>query len=277
MSVVRLSAARVSGSLARWGPTASLIIALAVLWEGLSWILANVARVPLAQSRLPYVHEVLKTFAVYWPVLAKEASVTSVTVAEGFALGAFTGVSLALLMSLSRTAERILMPYATASQMVPILGLAPIIYGIVHDENVARILIAAYVTFFPVALNTLRGLTGTPPQAVELMKTYAASIWQTYWKVRLPAALPALAGGMKIAAPLSVTGAILVELMGAQHGIGVLLLRNLYYGPSHAYMFWATLITGALMGLAGYGLVQVIERIFVPWQPEFRRKGGARP
>ncbi|MDI3328818.1 MAG: ABC transporter permease [Alicyclobacillaceae bacterium] len=276
MSVVRF-AARISGSLSRWGPIVFLIILLAVLWEGLSWILSDVARVPLAQSKLPYVHEVMKTFVVYWPVLIKEASATSVTVAEGFSLGTVTGVLLALLMSLSRTVERILMPYATASQMIPILGLAPIIYGIVHDENLARVLIAAYVTFFPVALNTLRGLTGTPPQAVELMKTLAASTWQIYWKVRLPAALPALAGGLKIAAPLSVTGAILVELMGAQHGIGVLLLRNLYYGPSHAYMFWSTLITGAVLGLAGYALVQAVERMFIPWQPEFRKRGGEMP
>ncbi len=108
------------------------------------------------------------------------------------------------------------------------------------------------------------------------MYSYAAKHWTIYWKLRLPASLPALFSGLKIAAPLAVTGAILVELMGAQHGVGVIMLRNLYYGPSHTYMFWSTVLVGALLGIISYLLMSAIERLASPWQPEFRPKGGGR-
>ncbi|MDU2240057.1 MAG: ABC transporter permease subunit, partial [Paenibacillus sp.] len=166
-------------------------------------------------------------------------------------------------------------PYAVASQMIPILGLAPIIYGIVRDEQVSRILISGYITFFPVSLNMLRGLRSVSPASLELMHSYAAGRMAVYWKLRFPAALPGLFSGLKIAAPLAVTGAILVELMGAQRGIGVLMLRNLYYGPSHTYTFWASVLIAAVLGIFSYLLMSLAERFIAPWQPEFRAKGGA--
>ncbi|ANS77280.1 ABC transporter permease [Paenibacillus yonginensis] len=255
-------------------PLVVWFVALLALWEGLSWFLLDVARVPLAQSKLPFVHKVAASFFTYGSTLLKEGGVTLGNASLGFLLGAAAGVLLAVLMSLSVWMERLAFPYAVASQMIPILGLAPIIYGIVRDEQVSRILISGYITFFPVALNMLRGLRSVSPSSLELMQSYAAGTWTIYWKLRLPASLPGLFGGLKIAAPLAVTGAILVELMGAQRGIGVLMLRNLYYGPSHTYMFWSTVIAGAVMGIASFLLMSLLERLVSPWQPEFRPKGG---
>ncbi|MNB65822.1 putative aliphatic sulfonates transport permease protein SsuC [compost metagenome] len=252
------------------------VAGLLILWEGLSWALLNVAHAPLAQSKLPYVHEVVSTLFQYGGTLLKEGAATFGNAAIGFLLGAAAGVLLAVLMSVSKTIEQLTFPYAVASQMIPILGLAPIIYGIVRDEQVSRIIISGYITFFPVALNMLRGLRSVDLSALELMHSYAAKPWAVYWKLRLPAAVPGLFSGLKIAAPLAVTGAILVELMGAQHGIGVIMLRNLYYGPSHTYMFWSTILVGAFLGMASYGLMSLIERLVAPWQPEFRPKGGSR-
>lgn len=246
------------------------------LWETASWLLLEVLRVPLAQSRLPYLHRIAQAFGEYGMTLWREGRATFANAAAGFLMGAAAGAALALLMSLSRRIEQLALPYAVASQMVPILGLAPILYGIVRDEETARILIAGYITFFPVALGMLRGLRGVHPSMLELMHGYAASRRALYWKLRLPAALPGLFAGLKIAAPLAVTGAILVELMGAQHGVGVIMLRNLYYGPSHVYMFWSTVVLGALLGMAAYGLISLAERLLTPWQPEFRRRGGER-
>lgn len=251
-------------------------VCLLALWELVSWFLLEVRHVPLAQSRLPYVHEVVRTMWKYADTLAKEGKATFGNAALGFLLGAAAGVLLAVLMSASRWIEQLAFPYAVASQMVPVLGLAPIIYGIVHDEQLSRILISGYITFLPVTLNMLRGLRGVQPAALELMHSYAAKPWAVYWKLRFPASLPGLFGGLKIAAPLSVTGAILVELMGAQHGIGVIMLRNLYYGSSHAYMFWATVIAGALLGVLSFWIISLIERVAAPWQPDFRTKGGDR-
>ncbi|MEK3760958.1 ABC transporter permease [Paenibacillus sp. FSL R7-0337] len=252
------------------------ICGLLVLWEAVSWWLLHVAKTPLAQSKLPYVHEVALTLWQYSGTLLREGGATFGNAGVGFLIGALSGVLLAVLMSLSRMIEQLAFPYAVASQMIPILGLAPIIYGIVRDEQMSRIIISGYITFFPVALNMLRGLRSVDPSALELMHSYAAKPWAVYWKLRFPAALPGLFSGLKIAAPLAVTGAILVELMGAQRGIGVIMLRNLYYGPSHTYMFWSTVLVGALLGMTSYWLMSLVERLVAPWQPEFRPQGGSR-
>jgi NitT/TauT family transport system permease protein len=251
-------------------------LALLILWETASWYLLNVLHVPMAQSKLPYIHKILSSLVQYGDTLMKEGWITFKNAGLGFLLGGAAGVLLAVLMSMSKWLERLTFPYAVASQMVPILGLAPIVYGIVRNEQLSRIIIAGYITFFPVALNMLRGLRSASPSAVELMYSYAAKPWSIYWKLRFPASLPGLFGGLKIAAPLAVTGAILVELMGAQHGIGVIMLRNLYYGPSHVYMFWSTVFVGALLGVLSYGIMSRLERLVAPWQPEFRPKGGDR-
>ena len=256
-----------------WTPTIILVMSLLLLWELSSWLLVKL-EVPLAQSKLPYIHELFLTFMKYWSTLFSEGTVTITNAAFGFLLGAVGGIILAILMSLSRWMEQLAFPYAVASQMIPILGLAPIVYGIFRDEQLARILIAAYITFFPVALNMLRGLKSAEPSALELMQSYAAKRKDIYFRLYLPQALPNLFTGLKIAAPLAVTGAILVELMGATRGLGVIMLRNLYYGPSHNYMFWLTVIFGALLGILSYFLVVLIERIVTPWQPEFRKSGG---
>lgn len=261
---------------ARLAPALAWVFGLAVLWEAVSWFLLHVANAPLAQSKLPYLHRVLGVFGDYGGTLLKEGGVTFANAGLGFLLGAATGGALAVLMSVSRRVEQLAFPYAVASQMIPILGLAPILYGIVRDEETARVLIAGYITFFPVSLNMLRGLRSVDPSALELMRSYAAKPYLIYWKLRLPASLPGLFSGLKIAAPMAVTGAILVELMGAQHGVGVIMLRNLYYGPSHVYMFWATVFVGALLGLLSYLAISLAERVIAPWQPEFRPKGGGQ-
>lgn len=242
-----------------------------LLWQLLSWLLLEVLEVPLAQSKLPYLHELVATFPGYANILLVEGWVTFANATLGFVFGALAGVLLAVLMSVSKWVEQLTFPYAVASQMIPILGLAPIVYGIVHDDQLARILIAGYITFFPVALNMLRGLRSAEPTAAELMQSYAAKPWTIYWKLRLPSSLPSLFSGLKIAAPLAVTGAILVELMGATKGIGVIMLRNLYYGPSHNYMFWLTVLAGAFLGIISYFIISLIERLVTPWQPEFRK------
>ncbi|MBU9712017.1 ABC transporter permease [Evansella tamaricis] len=261
-------------SRSRWTPTLSWIIGVLVIWEVCSWLLLHVIQVPLAQSKLPFIHMLAQTLIGYGTTLLTEGWVTFKNAGIGFFVGATAGLILAILMSISKWIEQLTFPYAVASQMIPILGLAPIVFGIVRDDQLARILIAGYITFFPVALNVLRGLRSTNPSALELMYSYAAKPWTIYWKLRFPGMLPGLFTGLKIAAPLAVTGAILVELMGATNGIGVIMLRNLYYGPSHIYMFWLTVITGALLGILSYSIISFIERWITPWQPEYRPSGG---
>ena len=264
----------VQGIVKRATPTLVLLVGLLLIWQAVSWFLLNVLEVPLAQSKLPYIHELAATFVEYSSTVFAHAFVTFKSSLSGFLLGGAVGVIIAVIMSSSKWIEQMTFPYIVASQMIPILGLAPIVYGIVRDDSLARVIIAAFMTFFPVVLNMLRGLRSADISSVELMQSYAAKPWTIYWKVRLPQALPSLFTGLKIAGPLAVTGAILVELMGATEGIGVIMLRNLYYGSTHAYMFWVTVITGACLGFVSYLVISLIERFVTPWQPEFRKTGG---
>ena len=191
----------------------------------------------------------------------------------GFVVGGLIGFGIALLMAQSRAVERSLLPYAIVSQMVPVIALGPIVYSIFKDENVARILIAAYVTFFPVTVNTLKGLRSVQPDALALMTSLAASRRQVYLMLRIPTALPYIFQALKIAATASVIGAIVVELMGAQQGIGVTILRTQYYGPANAYKLWGAIVVASLLGLLFFRVVAVAERFALRWQPEFRTRG----
>lgn len=245
-----------------------------LVWEAAAWYIADVAQVLAPASKLPYLHLVFQAMMDHWPTLAEQSAITFGNSIIGFLIGMAVGVALAIAMSLSRAVEQTLSPYMIASQMVPIIGLAPILYGIIHDPAMSRVLMAGYVTFFPVAINMLRGLQSIRPEQEELMRSYAASVWTTYTKLRLMAALPGLFAGLKLSAPLAITASIIVELMGAPNGIGVLMLSSLYYGSSQVYMFWSTILLSVVIGLIWFLLVGLAERLITPWQPEFRPQGG---
>ncbi len=250
------------------------IMAVLVLWEGIAWMLQLFLSPQQAASRLPYLHDVLAALFRYSGTLAEQGAVTFGNAAIGFAGGTLLGLGLALLMSAAVWLERTLSPYVVSSQMVPVIGLAPIVYGIIHNAEWARIVMAAYVTFFPIIIHTLKGLKSAAPEHLELMRSCGASLTARYIKCLLPSALPGLFSGMKIAAPLAVTSSIVVELMGAPDGLGVLMVSSLYYGHAQVGMFWATIMLSIGIGLISYLAISLAERWLTPWQPEFRAKGG---
>lgn len=250
------------------------ILSLLLLWEGIAWILHMWMSPQQAASRLPYLHDVLAALVRYSGTLAEQGAVTFGNAAIGFAGGAMLGLMLALLMSAAVWLERTLSPYVISSQMIPIIGLAPIVYGIIHHAEWARIVMAAYVTFFPIVIHTLKGLKSAAPEHLELMRSCGASLPARYIKCLLPSSLPGLFSGMKIAAPLAVTSSIVVELMGAPDGLGVLMVSSLYYGSAQVGMFWATIMLSIGIGLISYLVISLAERWLTPWQPEFRAKGG---
>ncbi|HET9456220.1 MAG TPA: ABC transporter permease subunit, partial [Candidatus Limnocylindrales bacterium] len=169
--------------------------------------------------------------------------------AIGFALGALLGLVLATTFVHSRLLERAFVPYVIASQTVPIIALAPMIAFAFGQNVLAVVIIATYLTFFPVTIAMIRGLRSVDPRAIELMRSYAASPRQVYLKVRLPASLPYLFTALKISATASIVGAIIGEDAGSiDEGLGrVITTFNQYYatGPEK---LWTAILAAALVG-----------------------------
>jgi NitT/TauT family transport system permease protein len=202
---------------------------------------------------------------------AKEAAV-------GFAIGATIGFLLGALIAQFAVLQRGVMPYVVASQTIPILAIAPIvvvglgsvqIFGWTPSDWLRVSVIAAYLTFFPVTVNTVRGLRSADPAAVELMESYAASEWSVFWKLRVPAALPYLFSAFRIAATASVVGAIIGELPSSiQSGLGGWIINfNQYYALSPENL-WATNLVAALLGIAFFLVVVLVEKLVVHRPPE---------
>jgi NitT/TauT family transport system permease protein len=258
----------------------TVLIALVALWEGyraigqatgLTWPF------PVNERTMPHIHEILgqlfepsrRNGPPLVTVLLQAAMFTAREAALGFVLGATTGFVLGIALAHSRLLERGLLPYIVASQTIPILAIAPMVVVWLGAGLFSVAIIAAYLTFFPVTINTLRGLRSADPRAHELMDSYAANRRSVLWKLRIPASMPYLFTALKISAPASVVGAIIGELPSSiQGGLGGAILNyNLYYITSPASL-WATNVVAALLGITFFGVVVVAERLVVHRAPE---------
>jgi len=200
--------------------------------------------------------------------LLKKGWFTLQEAAIGFTLGLTVGLSLAILMLRWRVAERGLLPWINVSQTIPLIALAPIIvtWGRQQDlpDMLSISLIAAYLTFFPVAVSALRGLQSPDSAHVELMRSYAAPWRTTLVKLRLPAARAYLFPALKIAATLSVVGAIVGEIsIGTKTGLGRAILEYAQRYAVSPERLYASVIGAAVLGLLVFGLVSLAEWIVV--------------
>ena len=277
-------ASRLAGVLKRLLTFVLVIAALCALWEGYKWLWETTGWTwPFAvnDTTMPHIHDILQAFrepvttggpALIHPLL-DAAWFTAKEALAGFVLGAVIGFSLAVLLVHSRLLERGLLPYIVASQTVPILAVAPMVVVGLGSKGVegwkAVAILAAYLTFFPVAINALRGLTSADPRAFELMDSYAAGRWRVLWSLRVPASLPYVFTALKISATASVIGAIIGETPASiQDGLGGAIVNfNQYYSLQPTFL-WATNIVCAVVGLALFGLVALSERIVLRRAPE---------
>ncbi len=261
----------------------AFLVALGVVWEVFKWLAGDPWRFPafgyehrppfrLLQAQdlqLPHLWDIAA--ALLDPVqrnadqslgqfLVGAAFATWLEAAIGFMVGTFIGVVLASVFVHSLTAERAFVPYLIASQTIPIIALAPLLIEGLGRGLASVVFIAAYLTFFPVTIAEMRGLRSPDPRALELMRSYAASRWQTLWKVRMPASMPYLFTALKIAATASVVGAIIGEdPAGTANGLGRAIVNfNQQYvtGPEK---LWATILIASVAGIAFYTLVRAAE------------------
>jgi NitT/TauT family transport system permease protein len=206
--------------------------------------------------------------------LVYHAWVTLSSTAVGFTLGTVFGILIAIGIVHVKALERSLMPWIIASQMVPVLAIAPMVIVVLGAVNITgllpKALISTYLSFFPVAVGMVKGLRSPELIQLDLMRTYSATAAQTFWKLRAPASVPFLFTSMKVAIAASLVGAIVGELpTGAVAGLGSKLLAGAYY--SQTIDIWAALIAGSVLAAALVALVagagKLVERAMGARQP----------
>jgi len=198
--------------------------------------------------------------------------------AAGFAVGVAVGFLLALAMQRLRIVERALLPYVVLSQTVPLVALAPLVYG--WSGNLTLLgqdwkpwmsvsVISAYLAFFPVAVGALRGLSSPPAVQTELLACYAASWWQTLLRLRLPASVPYLIPALKLAAAAAVIGAIVAEIsIGLPGGIGRLIISYAQQATGDPSRVYAPILGAAAMGLIAVGLISLLDVALGRYRPQ---------
>jgi NitT/TauT family transport system permease protein len=187
----------------------------------------------------------------------------------GFALGAILGIGLATAFVHFGLIERGLVPYVVASQTIPIVALAPLIVYLVGHNVASVVIIATYLSFYPVTIAMLRGLRSPDPRALELMRSYAAGRWAVLWKVRFPASLPYLFTALKITATASIVGAIVGEGPGGiQAGLGRAILFFAQQYTVAPAKLWGAILFTALLGILFFGIVRGVEVRILRNRPE---------
>lgn len=205
--------------------------------------------------------------------LAYHGWITLSSTLLGFVLGTALGVALAVVIVHNEAANRSLMPWIIASQTIPILAIAPMVVvglgAVGITGTVPRALISMYLSFFPVVVGMVKGLRSPETIQLDLMRTYDATTWQTFWKLRWPAAMPMLFASMKVGIAISLIGAVVSELSNAAGGgLGVRLLTGSYNGQT--IQIWAALFIAAALAAVLVAIVGAAERVV-------NARMGARP
>jgi len=236
------------------------LLAFILVWEGLVRVLALPAFI------LPSPLQVAERFgrALSDGSLARHTGATLMEVLAGLASGVVLATLLGYALSKSALLENMLQPFLVASQAIPTVAIAPLLVIWFGPGIFSKILICSLIVFFPVLVNTVVGLRAVPHNLRDLMRSLRASRWQTLRLLELPAALPVLLGGLRIGATLSVIGAVVGELVGADRGLGFLI--NVGRGQYDTALVFVGVITLVILALSLYGAVLWLEKRLLRWQ-----------
>src|SRR5215216_5238353 len=275
----------VGSALKRLGMLGIVLVALCALWEAFKWFGEatglKLGAFVVNDRTFPHIHDIVgqlfepsrRNGPMLIEVLWDAALFTAKEAAVGFALGASVGFLLGVILAHSRLLQRGFLPYIVASQTIPILAIAPMVVvwlgGRGFPDWFSVSVISAYLTFFPVTINTLRGLTSADPRALELMRSYAGSRLAVLRRVRIPASLPYVFAALKISATASVVGAIIGELPASVGGgLGNAILNFNQYYASAPDRLWATNLIAATLGIVFFLAVTLAEKLVVRRAPE---------
>jgi len=237
-------------------PTATVVGALA-LWEAATHVLG------IPRFIMPPPSAIL---AEGWEWRYRFLGHTWVTLYEtlgGFALSIVVGVPLAVLIVYSPALRRALYPLIVLTQSVPKIAIAPVLLLVLGHGEIPKIIVAFLVAFFPVVVDTATGLAATPPELLDLSRSYRASAFKTFMKVRLPMAMPFFFAGAKVAITLSVIGAVVGEFVGSDQGLGYVILSATSYWKTE--LAFSSMILLSVMAIVLFGAVSLVERLVCPW------------
>jgi len=236
----------------RVGPPLLLLSGLLVAWQ------AVVLATDVPPVVLPSPLAVADALVASAPALLSAAAVTAVTAGVGLAGGVLVGLGLAFAMTASRTASAVVHPYVVALRIAPVVAIAPLVFLWFGHGVPARALLVATMTVFPVAIASLDGLRSVPREQLDLARSVAASPLRTFFAVRVPAAAPSVFAGVKLAAALSVVGAVTAEFLTLTSGLGYRVF-DASTRLRTAAMF-AALLALACLGVGFYLLPTLVER-----------------
>lgn len=200
--------------------------------------------------------------------LAQNTWVTTWETVIGFIIATVVGIFVAVMMIYSSSFEKTVYPLILFAQVVPKIAIAPLFIVWLGFGPSPKILVAVLMAFFPIVISGLAGLRSVDPEILELTSTMGASKFRTFMKVRFPASLPQLMSGLKVAATLAVTGAVVGEFVGANEGLGYVILQA--NGSLDTAMLFAALIIMSLLGIVLFAIIEIAEKLLIPWHASRR-------
>ena len=247
-------------------PTLAIVTVLA-LWA------AIVRLFEIPDYLLPAPQDVAARIIKEWPLLWKHGAYTLMSVLTGFAASVVIGVPLAFAIVLSRSMERVAMPFLVMSQTIPKVAIAPILVVWLGFGILPKIAIVFLISFFPIVVSTVVGLKSVESDMIDLVRSMGARTTKIMLRVRGPSALPQMFAGFKIAVCLAVVGAIVGEFVGSDRGLGFLLLTST--GSLDGTLVWSALFVLIAMGISLFAMVSKLERLAIPWHISVRAEETA--
>jgi NitT/TauT family transport system permease protein len=232
-------------------------LALFLVWE------VSVRALDVPSYLLPPPSTIFRDLLARWSRVLQNTVITTQEIVAGYALAVVVSIPLALAIAYSRVMERTVYPVIVFFQIVPKIAIAPLFIIWFGFGFTPKLLLVFLLSFFPIVVSSIAGFKSVDPEVMDLARSTGASAWLMFRKIRLPSALPSIFTGLKVAAALSATAAVVAEFVASDRGLGYLLLE--FNGDLNTSMVFATIIVLSVVGLLVYYLVELIERITIPW------------
>ena len=239
-----------------------------VLVIGIWDLLTRVGAAPA--YALPAPADVLKTLIDRWQLLLSNAVSTTLVILIGFGLSVAVGIALAVMISSSRPFRKSIYPLLVGSQAVPKLALAPLFVVWFGFGLLPKVLMTFFIAVFPMVVSTVQGIAAVEPELEFLARSMGLGQYRTFRMIRLYCALPSIFAGLKVAITLAVVGAVVGEFVGSDRGLGTVMLRAI--GVVNTPLLFAALIVLTVLAIVLFALIELIERIAVPWHVSQRSR-----